>query len=407
MPQMLFSATPAVDELKKQIDERAATIKKLEQEISQYQKNIDDTSKQASSLNSTIKVLDSSQKQIETSITVTSTKIDKTNLTLQQLAEEILDKEERMNTNKKAVAEVMRHLQSTDTDSIMEMFLRNNSLSSAWDDVATSETFQNTLHANTVTLATLKTDLQKDYASRSDQKKQLVDLQKELADKKVVVESSKKEKAQLLSDTKNKEADYKKILAEKVAAKAAFEKELKNFESQLNFVIDPKSIPSVGSGVLTWPLDEIVITQEFGDTAFSRTTNAYNGNGHNGIDFKASIGTRIKSAAGGVVKGTGDTDVVCPRASYGKWVLVEHTNGLSTLYAHLSVISVTNGQSVKAGDILGYSGNTGYSTGPHLHFTVYATQGVRILSRQSQVCGGTYVMPVADLKAYLNPLLYL
>jgi len=98
---------------------------------------------------------------------------------------------------------------------------------------------------------------------------------------------------------------------------------------------------------------------------------------------------------------------VCPGASYGKWVLVRHTNGLSTLYAHLSVISVSVGDQISGSSVIGYSGNTGYSTGPHLHFTVYATQGVEIMDRKSRVCGGIYTMPIADLRAYLNPLSYL
>ncbi|HEY4508236.1 MAG TPA: M23 family metallopeptidase, partial [Candidatus Paceibacterota bacterium] len=109
----------------------------------------------------------------------------------------------------------------------------------------------------------------------------------------------------------------------------------------------------------------------------------------------------------GTVKGAGNTDTVCPGASYGKWVLIEHANGLSTLYAHLSLIKVSEGQEVATGETVGYSGETGYATGPHLHFTVYATQGVRIMNRKSAVCGGTYRMPIADLKAYLNPLKYL
>jgi murein DD-endopeptidase MepM/ murein hydrolase activator NlpD len=88
-------------------------------------------------------------------------------------------------------------------------------------------------------------------------------------------------------------------------------------------------------------------------------------------------------------------------------VFIEHGNGLSTLYAHFSLIKVSEGQSVSLGEVIGYSGESGYATGPHLHFTVYATQGVRIMSRKSAVCGGSYTMPIADLKAYLDPLKYL
>ena len=84
---------------------------------------------------------------------------------------------------------------------------------------------------------------------------------------------------------------------------------------------------------------------------------------HNGVDFRATIGTPVKSAGNGVVEGVGDTDAVCAGASYGKWVFIRYDNGLASTYGHFSVISVKEGQRVKTGDVVGYSGNTGYSTG--------------------------------------------
>jgi murein DD-endopeptidase MepM/ murein hydrolase activator NlpD len=77
------------------------------------------------------------------------------------------------------------------------------------------------------------------------------------------------------------------------------------------------------------------------------------------------------------------------------------------VYAHLSLIKATAGQQVTTGDLIGYSGATGYVTGPHLHFGVFASQGVRVVNLKSKVCAGTYTVPVADYKAYINPMLYL
>jgi murein DD-endopeptidase MepM/ murein hydrolase activator NlpD len=108
-----------------------------------------------------------------------------------------------------------------------------------------------------------------------------------------------------------------------------------------------------------------------------------------------------------VVEGVGDTDVVCPGASFGKWVFIRYDNGLASTYAHLSLITAKAGQRVSTGDVVGYSGNTGYSTGPHLHMSLYAGQGVKISTLKSSVCQGTYTMPIADTKAYLDPLIYL
>jgi murein DD-endopeptidase MepM/ murein hydrolase activator NlpD len=91
--------------------------------------------------------------------------------------------------------------------------------------------------------------------------------------------------------------------------------------------------------------------------------------------------------------------------------MVRHPNGLATLYAHLSQIGVSSGQAVDAGTVVGYSGMTGYATGPHLHFGVYASAGVQI-STLSADRGATspcahVSMPIAPLNAYLNPLNYL
>jgi murein DD-endopeptidase MepM/ murein hydrolase activator NlpD len=77
------------------------------------------------------------------------------------------------------------------------------------------------------------------------------------------------------------------------------------------------------------------------------------------------------------------------------------------MYAHLSLIKVNEGQRVSSGDTIGYTGKTGYSTGPHLHFTVYASEGVRVHKyTKSRNCKDA-VIPIADLDAYLDPFQYL
>ena len=91
--------------------------------------------------------------------------------------------------------------------------------------------------------------------------------------------------------------------------------------------------------------------------------------------------------------------------------MVKHYNGLNTLYSHLSEIDVAKGQSVGTGEVLGLSGMTGYATGPHLHFGVYATEGTQIMTlaqfRGATIGCASASMPVATLTAYLNPLSYL
>lgn len=85
---------------------------------------------------------------------------------------------------------------------------------------------------------------------------------------------------------------------------------------------------------------------------------------HAGIDFRASTGTPVLAAASGKVTFAGTN------GGYGKMVEVDHGNGFSTRYAHLSHIGVAVGQSIGGGQRIGAAGSTGRSTGPHLHFEV-------------------------------------
>jgi murein DD-endopeptidase MepM/ murein hydrolase activator NlpD len=83
---------------------------------------------------------------------------------------------------------------------------------------------------------------------------------------------------------------------------------------------------------------------------------------HQGIDVGAGMGTPIRAAAGGTVFFCGSM------GGYGNATLIDHGNGMVTLYAHQSQLACSNGQRVGAGQVIGYVGSTGHSTGPHLHF---------------------------------------
>jgi len=85
---------------------------------------------------------------------------------------------------------------------------------------------------------------------------------------------------------------------------------------------------------------------------------------HTGIDYAAGTGAPIKAAGSGIVVWAG------PRGGYGNAVIIDHRNGLATLYAHQSRVNATVGQKVSTGQVIGFVGQTGMSTGPHLHFEV-------------------------------------
>ena len=102
------------------------------------------------------------------------------------------------------------------------------------------------------------------------------------------------------------------------------------------------------------PTQSWVVTSNFGPRW---------GRQHKGLDIKVYIGDTIRAAFSGKVR-----IVRYERGGYGKYIVIRHNNGLETIYGHLSKHLVSEDQEVKAGDVIGLGGNTGRSTGSHLHF---------------------------------------
>lgn len=86
---------------------------------------------------------------------------------------------------------------------------------------------------------------------------------------------------------------------------------------------------------------------------------------HEGVDISAKKGTKIYSTADGIVE-----KVIISGRGYGNRIVIDHGNGYKTLYAHLKGFTVKKGQVIKRNDVIGFVGNTGLSTGPHLHYEV-------------------------------------
>lgn len=136
-------------------------------------------------------------------------------------------------------------------------------------------------------------------------------------------------------------------------------------------ILTPGNVPA-GSGPFQWPLPEAFrITSGFGERTDPFTGES---NFHNGTDIAAPAGTPILAAADGSVTLANGTDPW--GGGYGYYVKISHDATFDTLYAHCSAICVTPGQNVRQGEVIGYVGSTGESTGNHLHFEVWA-DGIR------------------------------
>ncbi len=398
---VFFTKGALVDDLQKKIQDRESEIKTLEAEIAQYQGVLEKQTGVSKTLKDEISRLENEIKKLNANITLTQNRIAKTELTIQELSLMITDKEKNIERDTDSLRELLRSMNESDELSIIEVLLSRPVVSDFLGDIQSYETISSSVEDKLVLLQNEKKELLAERSIKENEQTNLTVLKEDLLGRKTAEVSLGGTKKKLLKDSKNQETVYSKMLREREARRALVQKETQDIESQLKLLIDPSSLPQKRPGVLSAPVLDLFITQQFGFTDFALTygSDVYRGKGHNGIDVRAPIGTRVLAAADGVVKHIGNTDAICPGGSYGKYIVIEHPNNLSTLYGHLALMSVTQGQKITRGEGIGYSGNTGYSTGPHLHFTVYASNTYRLA--KTVHCG---LIPAGG---YLNPTDYL
>lgn len=406
-------AEETVDSLRASADALTAKIQALDKEIAEYNKKISQTQGQAKTLKQALANLELQRATLTKEIERTQVRITAAQENILETQEKIVTTQSDVSRNQVALTALLRSLvaQQDSTSMFTALLSREAHMSDVLDKMQQGESISKAVGERVKSLRESKEKLASTKQAYEASKQKLESLHETLADQKQLVEQTTKSKSTLLVQTKDKESEYQQLLADRQKKRDDVEREMLDVESRLKSVVDASKLPKYGTGVLKYPVDNVTITQYFGNTPFSsRNPQVYNGAGHNGIDFSAKMGTPIYSAEAGVVLGTGNTDTACSGVSYGKWVLIRHNNGLTTLYAHLSVISVTSGTVVGVRQKIGLSGNTGYSTGPHLHFTVYASDAVHIsgpTEYKSKVCGTYMIMPLAPRAGYLNPLSYL
>ena len=404
----IFAQTE-LEKLQAEIKERQNRLSSIDLEIKKFEQELQKVGAEKGTLQNAIYRLNLERKKVLADIEYTKNKINATDLTINKLNFEIKTIEEKIERNKEAIAEILRQFNKADEETLVELFLRQKNISDFWREIEELETVKETIREKILELNQAKDILVSKHNEKLKEKSSLLSLKEQYDDQQAILAHNKATKAELLSKTKNKEANYQTLLKTKKQAKEKLLSEVRDIESQIQFILDPNTIPKKGTVVFNWPIANPRITQYFGYTKFA-LSGAYHGSKHNGIDLGAPIGTKIKAPLTGTVRMTGNTDLVPGCYSWGQWVLIDHPNGLSSMFAHLSRISVTPGQKVNTGDIVGYVGSTGYSTGPHLHYTVYVSDGVQVkqFNQFKKVTGcGAALSPFAGIDAYLNPLDYL
>lgn len=360
--------------LQQMIEAKSGEMKQIESQKQAIQDKLDQIGQSKTSLSREVQSLNYQISQLNLQIQANRLAAQALALEIQSSNEDIRDVQAEMEQRKQVIAGLMVEIEQADNESPLFTILAGNTLSESLEKASGRYFLTQSLVDSLSRLADLQDTLGRKVTEASQQKVRKQQEETNLANTQNILQDQKQTKNVVLDETKNQEQIYQSQMAELDAQQLQISQVIGGIESKLRASFNPKLLPTAVHTVLSFPIENVAITQEYGYTKFARQ--AYRTDFHTGIDFGVSIGTPIYAAADGVVARVDDNDKGAAkwrRYQYGKYILVGHANNLSTLYAHLSKQIVKVGDIIKRGQIIGYSGNTGYATGPHLHFGVYYT----------------------------------
>ena len=264
----------------------------------------------------------------------------------------------------------VRHLEEYGQMSYIAILLEATRMDMVGEVIAYNKQVQADMTAAREKVETVKAELE-------DARTELQDKQSELETKQVALQQKVSEANALLAGLESDINAYKSVYDQ-------YEQQQKNVQSQIDKQVEelrrqeevnknnnPGYDPGKANGstgTMMWPCPSChYITSQFGWRYHPiYQTQKY----HSGVDIGASYGATIVAADGGTIITAGSV------SGYGNCVVINHGNGITTLYGHMSSIAVSVGQKVSKGQTIGYVGSTGNSTGPHLHWEV-TVNGVR------------------------------
>jgi len=360
-----------IDELNRQIAEKKEKVRQLEQSIEEYKKKVQQKQSEAVSLSNQIAILDNYTVQIELDIEATEEKLGTLTLEIESLGLSISEKEQVITRQKKILAELIRTLHYENNKKYIEILAAYDSFSDFYGRVHYVKNVERDMGESTKTIRLAKEDLENKKQQTEERKLSYEELKQKLDNRKKDLEEQGEYKEQLLFATKSSELQYKTQLANLRKIYQQIDAEISSIEQQVRRKLEEEQR---FSGVeddtqFSWPTQSRYVTAYFHDENYPYR-NIFE---HPAIDIRASHGTAIHATKSGYIARAR----TCTTASCYAYVMIIHSGGFSTVYGHMSSISVSEDQYVSRGDLIGYSGATPgtvgagpFTTGPHLHFEI-------------------------------------
>lgn len=356
-----------INALNGQIAEKRSDIDRLNRNIDEYRKKITALQNSEETIEVELALLDNRVAKTELDIEATQQEISAVNDEIVILARRMTAIEAQLARSRESLSEILRQMDVYDndlslqllfgSDSFGELFTRLQELSSVTGDLTDA---LNRAEAE-------RALLESDRAAQIGKRTRLSELEGQQEAQMALLEDEQGSKSLLLAQTQRSESQFQLFLSELRGEQQYINQQVAALQGEMERRLLGMDAEGEGSSVLSWPVEPARgLSTRFHDPTYP-FRNLFE---HSGIDIPVPAGTPVASSAPGYVAWTRTGKM------YGNYVMVVHANGIATLYAHLSRISVEQDQFVARGTTVGLSGGVpgtpgaGFSTGAHLHFEV-------------------------------------
>lgn len=372
-----------INKLKEQTSAKNKAISDAKAKQQEYQKIINEKREEKTTLKSQKEEIQGEILKIKFDIIENENLIEKNNLEIQMLDLEIMQTTRNIAEQKVKIAEIIKVIYKNDSKGVLEAFLLNDSLSDFFDQIKYTESINIGLSS---ALEEYKNNKDGLHGKKIELKYKTIELEENkiaLEEKKEDLQNNQNRLANLIQQTQDQEDKFQKILANQILQEKLIQNEIAQIQRDINSAnlkfktakeqeeLQKKLLEmggAVSNNSLNWPVSSNVVTAYYKDPSYPYRKSIGD---HTGVDIRSKQGTAITAPAGGYVVKVKDN-------GYGySYIMLLHANNVSTLYGHVSGFNVSEGQYIKTGQIIGYSGGTPgtkgagpFTTGAHLHFEV-------------------------------------
>ena len=379
LPVPVFAATSA--QIQDELDDLEAKNAEIQREIDAIQNQYDANHNDMESMVATKNAIDQEMTLLSSKIETTNAQISAYSQLIADTQDELDDAQEELRSLSEAHRERVRVMEEEGNLTYWQVIFEANSFTDLLDRINMMEEINASDRRRIEQMRIAADIVTATQMNLESEKLALEETRVQLAEDEAALEEKRAESDELLLELEKKAEEFELLLAQseilqeelmqEIAQKEAELEEAKHDEYLKKLALQGENPPSSASW--TTPVSGYKLTSPFG-MRLHPVLGYYRM--HNGIDMACAQGTPIYATRAGKV-----TKTAYQAGGAGNYVSINHLDGFSSIYMHMTHYVVTQGQTVSQGQLIGYVGSTGISTGPHLHFGIsYA---------------GTYVNPLA------------